>query len=51
MMGTKYPTYLLLGPNSNSAAIEAAKKCGVDTTGITGYPGQGISPGKPKSGG
>jgi hypothetical protein len=50
IMGRKYGTYLLLGPNSNSAAIEAAKTCGVDTSGITGYPGQGVSPGKPVSG-
>lgn len=49
LMAAEYPMYLLLGPNSNSAAMEAARKCGVDTKGITGYPGQGISPGKPTS--
>ncbi|MFN0136109.1 MAG: RHS repeat-associated core domain-containing protein [Phycisphaerae bacterium] len=51
IMDAKYPTYFVCGPNSNSAAMEAAKKCGLDTSGVTGYPGQGLSPGTPVSGG
>jgi RHS repeat-associated protein len=51
IMDAKYGMYVITGPNSNSAAMEAARKCGLDTSGITGYPGQGISPGAPVQGG
>jgi len=41
IMDTKFKHYFFLGPNSNSAALWAAEQCGVNTSGITGYPGQG----------
>ncbi len=44
IMGTKFRDYLFCLVNSNSAAMWAAQQCGVETTGITGYAGQGVAP-------
>jgi len=51
IMDTKYQHYFVTGPNSNSAAMEAAQKCGVNTEGVSGYVAQGQSPGSVVSGG